>query len=247
MIRSLPVVLLFALAAAGQASEYFVVRGEVGPSENPGVLARVVIEAEAANISLAGGAEALAEVEFRVADSGHAPGLAYVENAGELSALLELRQPDTGRPPYEFGPPDPGLDFDAWNVSLDGGAVRALDVYAEQGSLHLDLSGMAALDSADCAVTSGSLVADLSGEWDHAPALLRFDVGIGLVELTLPDDVGVRVSVECESGSREVEGLARHDDGTYRNAAWGESDVNLDIQLSGGCLADVRLRVASED
>ena len=63
--------------------------------------------------------------------------------------------------------------------------------------------------------------------------------------MLLPAEVGVRVVVSGGLGSVKARGLRLADEGhVYVNDAWGETDVQLDLDIDGG-IGEVVLKVAA--
>ena len=57
--------------------------------------------------------------------------------------------------------------------------------------------------------------------------------GVGVVNLILPRDVGVRVEADAGLGGVNAEGLNREGD-VYTNDAYGRADVTLEIRVEVG-------------
>jgi len=77
----------------------------------------------------------------------------------------------------------------------------------------------------------GDIVLDFTGDWPRS-ADVQVTTGVGSVTLQLPDDVGVQVEVDGLS-SVDVSGLRRSGD-AYVNDAFGETEIELRIQLTTG-------------
>jgi hypothetical protein len=65
--------------------------------------------------------------------------------------------------------------------------------------------------------------------------------GVGEATVLLPSEVGVKAKAEGGIGKINAEGLKRVGD-SYVNAAFGESDVTLSIEVKGG-LGEINLKV----
>jgi hypothetical protein len=84
----------------------------------------------------------------------------------------------------------------------------------------------------------GDIGLDLTGAWNQS-ADITIRAGAGALRLTLPSDVGVRI--ETRGGLTNVEAFGlRQMGGTYTNDAFGETDVELHVNITTG-VGNVRL------
>jgi hypothetical protein len=83
----------------------------------------------------------------------------------------------------------------------------------------------------------GDITLDFTGAWSHS-ADVEITGGVGLFTLRLPDDLGVQVEIDGLSNV-ESSGLRQSGDG-YVNDAFGESEIELHIQITTG-IGNIRL------
>jgi len=205
--------------------ELIVVEKELALSETEGMLYGVEVTMAEGTLEIEGGAAGLIDAEFQVEDSFFVPDFVYEEEPEELEAWLEIVQPQQ---PGEF--PETNI----WELNLNSDVLAELEVNLSVGDLNLELGWMPELESVECEVGVGDVVCDLSGAWEHSPELIEFGIGVGNIDLVVPDNVGVRVEVESELGEVEVDGLEPDDEGGYVNSMWDESDENLEVEVSVG-------------
>jgi hypothetical protein len=90
----------------------------------------------------------------------------------------------------------------------------------------------------------GDITLDLTGAWSRS-ADVQITTGVGSVTVRVPDDVGVQVETEGGLTDIDVSGLRRTGD-TYVNDAFGEAEVELNIQVTTG-VGSIRLIEVSND
>lgn len=78
----------------------------------------------------------------------------------------------------------------------------------------------------------GDIKLDLTGAWKNS-AEVGVTAGVGSVTLRLPDDVGVRVETRGGLSNVDAPDLQREGD-VYTNAAFGDAETELRIQLTTG-------------
>jgi hypothetical protein len=84
----------------------------------------------------------------------------------------------------------------------------------------------------------GDIALDLTGNWTQSSDV-TIRAGAGALRLTLPSDVGVKVETRGGLTNVEAYGL-RQMGGTYTNDAFGNTDVELHINITTG-IGNVRL------
>ena len=84
----------------------------------------------------------------------------------------------------------------------------------------------------------GEITLDFTGDWSNS-ADVQVTAGVGSLILRLPDNVGVRVETEGGLTNVESSGLRRTGD-AYVNAAFGETETELRIQVTTG-IGNVKL------
>ena len=81
---------------------------------------------------------------------------------------------------------------------------------------------------------------DLTG--DYAQSFdASIEGGVGEATVLLPSEVGVKAKAEGGLGTINAEGLQKVGD-SYVNDAYGESDVNLSVDVKGG-VGEINLEV----
>lgn len=131
----------------------------------------------------------------------------------------------------QFGAPSP--------VQMDD-----LSILAGAANLRVEGIGNANPERVTVRGGAGSLNLDLSGAWTRS-ARMTIESGVGSLTLRLPENVGLRVEVAEGLGSVEAdEGLTRSGD-AYVNEAYGETDVELLIEITVG-VGNVELQSVGE-
>jgi hypothetical protein len=185
---------------------------------------RAEINFGAGDLKLSGGADKLLEADFNYNVAALKPEVKYTDGT------LVVRQPETK------GLPDllDMTDFrNEWNLRLNDKVPMDLsvDVGASVGTNDLKLSGLS-LTGLTVNLGAGTYTLDLSGDWARDLAV-TLDTGAAFLTVQLPKDVGVRVVVEPGPHTIETTGLTKNGD-VYTNAAYGVSDVTLQIDLQAG-------------
>ena len=106
-----------------------------------------------------------------------------------------------------------------------------LNVDMGAGTSDLQLAGLS-LTGLDVTLGAGESKIDLSGDWVR-DLKVTIDAGAGDINLRLPSNVGVRVEVDAGMGTIDAPGLTKDGD-AYTNAAYGVSDVMLQIVVKAG-------------
>ena len=196
--------------------------------------AEVTLEMGLGAMHVEGGASAgdLAEGEFEWSTSELRP--SFTEDLNDNVAELHVQH-------GERGISWPSFSEDAkssWDIKLTDDVPLDLDIDLGVGEASIVLTG---LDISDLEVDMGvgDCEVDLVGDWESS-----FDAditaGVGSLTVIVPSDVGVRVSGRNDGiGSYSADGFIADGD-SWVNAAWGESDVSIDIDLTRG-VGDVRL------
>ncbi|HEY3474109.1 MAG TPA: hypothetical protein VGK56_05825, partial [Anaerolineales bacterium] len=104
-----------------------------------------------------------------------------------------------------------------------------VDVGAGAGDLRL--SGLS-LTGLDITLGAGKSMIDLSGDWIR-DLDVSIEAGAASVSVRLPNEIGVRVRVGDGPHTTEVSGLTKDGD-VYTNAAYGVSDVTMQIDMQAG-------------
>jgi hypothetical protein len=183
------------------------------------------------------------EGSLPITDPGPGPG---VENVWELEFSTEVEMDmdiDIGASmgdldlsglaltdlSVETGASDLRLRFDEPNPA----AMDSMDITAGAASLRVDGIGNASPERVTVRGGAGNLVLDLTGDWDNS-ADIELESGVGALTLQLPAGVGVRVRTSEGLGSVQADGGLARSGGSYTNDAYGESEIELLIDISVG-------------
>lgn len=183
---------------------------------------RVEIDFGAGSLQVTGGAQELLEADFTYNVAALKPEVEY------RNGTLVIRQPEANGLPVLQGI----TDFrNEWGLSLYDGVPMELSVAMGGGVGDLELAGLP-LTGLDINLGAGSYTVDLSGGWAR-DLDVSIDAGAATLTVRLPGEVGARVEVADGPHSVDAAGLSK-DGGVYTNAAYGVSDVTLQIDLDAG-------------
>jgi len=161
----------------------------------------------------------------------------------------------------DLGAGEGALDFTGLQIEeldLDMGAgdfeirfdepneARMGQITLDTGASKLDVVGIGHAGPEEVTVQGGvgDITLDFTGDWPRS-CEARVTSGVGSITLRLPDDVGVRVSVEGGLTNVEASDLRRSGD-DYVNDAFGEAEIELQIELTTG-VGSVRLIEVSNE
>jgi hypothetical protein len=182
-------------------------------------------------LNLTGGADALMEADFSYNVAAWQPQVNYevVGDTGELS----VEQQSLGE-----GIPDPAARNE-WDLRLNDAVPIDLGVQMGGGISNMDLDSLN-LTGLNLDMGAGATTVDLTGDWERdLSAVVRG--GAGEVTLLLPSQVGVRVNAGTRVGRVNADGLRRERE-AYVNDTYGNSDVTLEVDVSGG-VGQINLKV----
>jgi len=183
---------------------------------------RVEINFGAGNLEVTGGAEELLEADFTYNVAKLKPEVEYRDGT------LVVRQPESGGMPALQGI----TDFrNEWSLRLNNEVPMDLRVDLGAGTSNLQLGDLS-LTGLGVNLGASESTVDLSGDWERD---LKATIDAGATDITvrLPKEVGVRVTVASGPHTVEATGLTQDGD-VYTNAAYGVSEVTLDIQMEVG-------------
>ena len=109
-----------------------------------------------------------------------------------------------------------------------------MNLYVETGAAvaNLDLQGLQ-LENLEIETGVGDLSVNLGGDWEKS-----FDTtiesGVGQTTVTLPSEVGVKITVEKGIGSVDIDGFIAQGKDTYVNEAYGNKEVTININVEMG-------------
>ena len=192
---------------------------------------RAQLEMSAGELNVTGGADWLMEGEFSYNVSEWKPKVDY--DVRDKKGELVVKQ---GRGV------DARLDGNVrneWDIRFNQEVPTHLVVRMGMGESNLDLDSLS-LTGVDLRIGTGKSTVDLTGNYAKS-----FDAsiqgGVGETTVLLPSEVGVKAKAEGGIGKINAEGLKKVGD-SYVNAAYGESDVTLNIEVKGG-LDEINLKV----
>jgi hypothetical protein len=184
---------------------------------------RTQLKMGAGELNLTGGADQLMEADFSYNVSDWKPKVSYDVSADE--GELVVKQGGAG------GSSLSGETRNEWEIRLNDEVPTELVVQMGAGESDLDLDSLS-LTGLKLQMGAGKTTVDLTGDYAK-----DFDAsiqgGVGEATILLPSEVGVKAKAEGGLGKINAEGLKRVGD-SYVNDAYGESDVNLSVEVQGG-------------
>jgi hypothetical protein len=205
----------------------------------------VEIRMGAGELQVSGGADDLLEATFTYNVEDLDPGATYssgsliVQDEDVKAGIRSLFDLDEYRNEWDLRfnedvPMEMKIETGAGRSVLELGelTLTKLDINSGAGDVDLDLSDSQSLVRFDYDMGAGDSTFDLSGIWEK-----NLDVtisgGVGELTMRLPSEVGVRIDIDAGIGSIDTSGLMKEGD-IYTNAAYGESDIQLNISISAG-------------
>ena len=191
---------------------------------------RAEIEFPAGILKITGGADALLEADFTYNVARLKPEVEYSDST------LVVHSPEAeGRLNWQ------GISKfrNEWDLKFNDEVPIDLRVKMGAGNGNLQLSGLS-LAGLNVTLGAGISTVDLSGDWTH-DLDVTFDTGAADITVRLPKEVGVRVEVEAGPTVVNAPGLTKEGN-VYTNAAYGASDVMLQINMQAG-IGRIKLEV----
>jgi hypothetical protein len=193
----------------------------VDPKNADSVLAQ--LKMGAGELHITGGADQLMEGEFSYNVSEWKPKVSYDVSGQEGELLVKQGGANSG----SLG----AKARNEWDINLNEEVPTDLVVKMGAGESDLDLDSLT-LTGLDLKMGAGKSTVDLTG--DYAKGFdASIEGGVGEVTVMLPSEVGVKAKAEGGLGKIHAEGLKKVGD-SYVNAAYGEADVTLDVDVRGG-------------
>jgi hypothetical protein len=118
-----------------------------------------------------------------------------------------------------------------WDLRLNNDVPMNLSLDMGAGTSDLQLAGLS-LTGLDIRLGAGISTINLSGDWER-DLDATIEAGAANITVRLPKDVGVRVEVVAGPIAINAFGLTK-DGNVYTNAAYGVSDVTLQIKMEAG-------------
>jgi len=185
----------------------------------------------AGELHITGGADQLMEADFSYNVSDWKPKVSY-DVSGDEGELV-VKQGSAG------GGGLSGGARNEWDISFNDEVPTDLVVQMGAGESDLDLDSLT-LKGLDLQMGAGKTTIDLTG--DYAQSFdASIEGGVGKATVLLPSEVGVKAKAEGGLGNINAEGLKRVGD-SYVNDAYGESDVNLSVDVKSG-IGEINLKV----
>jgi hypothetical protein len=191
---------------------------ELGDSKSVDVQIRV----GAGNLEIRGGAAKLLEADFTYNVAKLKPEVDYMDGT------LVVWQPGAKGLPVLRDITD---HRNEWGLRLNNEVPMDLSVDVGAGSSDLRLADLSLTGLAITLGAGGSTI-DLSGDWVR-DLDVTIDTGAADITVRLPKDVGVRVEVESGPHTIDASDL-EHDGDVYTNAAYGSSEVTLQVKMEAG-------------
>ena len=176
----------------------------------------------AGDLELKGGAQKLLESDFIYNVAKLKPEVKYTDGT------LVVWQPGAKGMPALQGITDYRNE---WGLRLNDKVPMDLSVEMGAGTSDLQLAGLS-LTRLDVTLGAGKSTVDLSGGWAR-DLDVTIDTGAAGITVRLPRDIGARVKVESGPHTIEATGLTQDGD-AYTNAAYGVSDVTLQVNMKAG-------------
>jgi hypothetical protein len=185
----------------------------------------------AGEVQLTGGADKLMEADFSYNVSEWKPKVSY-DVSGKKGELV-VKQGSAN------GGDLSGGARNEWDISMNDEVPTDLVVKMGAGESDLDLDSLT-LTGVDLKMGAGKSTVDLTG--DYAKGFdASIEGGVGQATVLLPSKVGVKAKAEGGLGGINAKGLKKVGD-AYVNDAYGESDVNISVDVKGG-VGEINLEV----
>ena len=192
---------------------------------------RAQLKMGAGELNVTGGADQLMDGDFSYNVSEWKPKVSYDVSDQEGELLVKQGGANSG-----------SLDGKArneWDISFNDEVPTDLVVEMGAGESDLDLDSLT-LKGVDLKMGAGKSTVDLTGDYAKS-----FDAsiqgGVGEATVLLPSGVGVKAKAEGGLGKINAKGLKKVGD-SYVNDAYGESDVNVSVDVKGG-VGEINLKV----
>jgi N-terminal domain of toast_rack, DUF2154 len=192
---------------------------------------RAQLKMGAGELHVTGGADQLMDGDFSYNVSEWKPKVSYDVNGQKGELLVKQGSANSG----SLG----AKARNEWDINFNDEVPTDLVVKMGAGESELDLDSLT-LRGLDIKMGAGKSTIDLTGDYAKG-----FDAsiqgGVGEATVLLPSGVGVKAKAEGGLGKIHAEGLKKVGD-SYVNDAYGESDVNLDVDVRGG-VGEINLEV----
>jgi hypothetical protein len=192
---------------------------------------RAQLKMGAGELHITGGTDQLMDGDFSYNVSEWKPKVSYDVNGQKGELVVKQGSANSG----SLG----AKARNEWDISFNHEVPTDLVVQMGAGESDLDLDSLT-LKGLDLQMGAGKTTVDLTG--DYAQSFdASIEGGVGQATVLLPSEVGVKAKAEGGLGKINVKGLRRVGD-SYVNDAYGESDVNLSVDVKGG-VGEINLKV----
>jgi hypothetical protein len=185
----------------------------------------------AGELNLTGGADKLMDGDFSYNVSEWKPKVSYDVSGKKGELVVKQGSSNSG----SLG----AKARNKWDISFNEEVPTDLVVKMGAGESNLDLDSLT-LKGLDLKMGAGKSTVDLTGDYSRS-----FDAtiegGVGGATILLPSKVGVKAKAEGGLSKINAKGLKKVGS-SYVNDAYGESDVNLSVDVKGG-VGEINLKV----
>ncbi len=165
--------------------------------------------------------------DYFESDASNTP-LAVNIKLGAAEADLDFGGLNLEKLVYETGASDTHIRFSEPNR----GTAEYCSFKAAAAAFRVDDLGNSRCERISFSGGVGDLELDFSGEWKH-DATADINVGLGGIEIRVPDDLGVRVEKSTFLMSFDAPGLVEQGDGVWLSRNWDDARHHLTITVSG--------------
>jgi hypothetical protein len=185
----------------------------------------------AGELHITGGADQLMDGDFSYNVSEWKPKVSY--DVSDKKGELVVKQGGANSGSLD------GKARNEWDITMNDEVPTDLVVKVGAGESDLDLDSLS-LTGLDLKMGAGKTTVDLTG--DYAKDFdASIEGGVGEATVLLPSEVGVKAKAEGGLGKINAKGLKKVD-GSYVNDAYGESDINISVDVKGG-VGEINLKV----
>ncbi len=184
----------------------------------------VDLEIGAGRLVLSGGASELLTGGFIYSKNKWKPEIKY--NVKNRKGLLSIGQPNTGN--FTLNDEDKYV----WNLKFNNEIPLSFDVNLGAGLSEIFLSELN-VEHFRMVMGVGKTKIDLRGKWKQSTDI-HLEGGIGLSQIYLPDNVGVRLEVLKGIGGVDVKNMIKKKGAVYVNKAYESSNITVKIYLKTG-------------
>ncbi|NIR45237.1 MAG: cell wall-active antibiotics response protein [Gemmatimonadetes bacterium] len=147
---------------------------------------------------------------------------------GAAEARLDLGGLTLERISYETGASETEIGFSEPNRQV----AEYCSFKIAAAALRLNDLGNSRCERINVSGGVGDLKLDFSGDWTH-DASADVNVGLGGVEIRVPDDIGVRIEKSTFLMKFDAPGFLEEDGGVYLSRNWDDAEHRLTITISG--------------